>query len=154
MRRPPNRWIVCSSPHNPRPRSRSCCGASCKYRKKCQFLHQIHSTSYNISSLPTLSSGAVPSCCPQIRLDTGEFLLRGNNSRAEEVGSRLMCYTATSHCGTLGACTVECLRLGPAPTLCLVCILPFLSIFTWGSLQIPKYNIKLLFWLRKQPNKS
>ena len=90
---------------------------------------------------------AVPSCCLQIRLDTGEFLLRGNNSRAEEVGSRLMCYTATSHCGTLGACTVECLRLGPAPTLCLVCILPFLSIFTWGSLQIPKYNVKLLFLL-------
>ena len=76
---------------------------------------------------------AVPSCCPQIGLDTGEFLLRGNNSRAEEVGSRLMCYTATSHCGTLGACTVECLRLGPAPTLCLVCILPFLGHFYLGK---------------------
>ena len=67
---------------------------------------------------------AVPSCCLQIRLDTGEFLLRGNNSRAEEVGSRLMCYTATSHCGTSGAGPEECLGLGPATSTTFAYILP------------------------------
>ena len=123
--------IVCSSTHNPRPRSRSCCGASCKYRKKCQFLHQIHSTSYNISSPPTLSSGAVPSCCPQIRLDTGEFLLRGNNSRAEEVGSRLMCYT-DQPLWDIGSLSRGMSGIGTG-TNTLVCILIFLGNFYLGK---------------------
>ena len=92
---------------------------------------------------------AVPSCCLQIRLDTGEFLLRGNNSRAVEVGSRLMCYTATSHCGTLGAGPEECLGLGwdQHQHFAWFEFCPSWDIFTWGSLQIPKYNVKLLFLL-------
>ena len=102
-----------------------------KYRKKCQFLHQIHSTSYNISSPPTLSSGAVPSCCPQIRLDTGEFLLRGNNSRAEEVGSRLMCYT-DQPLWDIGSLSRGMSGIGTG-TNTLVCILIFLGAFLPGE---------------------